>query len=168
MIRHVPGGICTTWVFEHLKEKQRVYFSGPYGQFRLTDSDVPVLFVAGGSGMAPIWSILQDMRERGNTRRATYFFGALTQKDLFLAEELKRLQDECEWFTYVPALSRDPDGSGWEGERGLITDVVARHVPDCSAHEAYLCGSPGLIDASVKVLTSHGMKQERIFYDKFA
>jgi Na+-transporting NADH:ubiquinone oxidoreductase subunit F len=168
MIRRVPGGICTTWVFDHLKEEQRVYLSGPYGQFRLSDTDAPVLFIAGGSGMAPIWSMLQDMREKENVRSATYFFGALTQTDLFLVDELNALQRACEWFTYVPALSREPDNSGWDGERGLITDVLARHVPDSSAHEAYLCGSPGMIDACLQVLKGGGMAEEKVFYDKFA
>lgn len=168
-IRLVPEGICTTWVFEHMKEGDEVYLSGPYGEFHLSDTDAPALFIAGGSGMAPIWSILRDLKARGGTsRKMMYFFGALTQKDLFYVDELKALENEFDDFTFVPALSNEPDDSDWKGDRGLITDVLDRHVPDTSACEAYLCGSPGMIDASVKVLTKNGLKEENIFYDKFA
>jgi Na+-transporting NADH:ubiquinone oxidoreductase subunit F len=167
MIRLVPNGICTTWVFEHLKEGQSVHLSGPYGEFRLTDTEAPILFIAGGSGMAPIWSMLRDMEERGIRRQATYFFGALTQRDLFLVEELSEMARRNDWFTFVPALSKEPEESDWKGERGLITDVLRRHMPDTSAYEGYLCGSPGMINACIAVLKEGGMPEEKIYYDKF-
>lgn len=168
MIRRVPEGICTTWVFDYLQEGNELYFSGPYGDFNLSETDAPIIFIAGGSGMAPIWSIIQYMVEEGIQRNAVYFFGALTQKDLFYADELTKIAESFEWFKFVPALSREPEDSDWQGERGLITDVVKRYFPDTSAHEGYLCGSPGMIDACISVLTEGGMPEERIYYDKFA
>ena len=118
--------------------------------------------------MAPIWSIVRDMKEKGIARPTTYFFGALTQRDLFFLDEFKQLEKDCPWLKFVPALSKEPADSGWTGERGLITEVVARHFPDASQHEAYLCGSPGMIDASVAVLTKNGMPEQNVFYDKFS
>jgi len=168
IIRRVPDGICTTWVFDHLEQGQTVSFSGPYGEFHLSDTDAPLLFIAGGSGMAPIWSMLWDMKEKGIRRKATYFFGAVTQRDLFFVDELHQLENEVPDFTCVPALSNEPEDSDWKGERGLITEVVGRHYPDCSQHEAYLCGSPGMINACINVLTEGGMPEDRIFYDEFA
>ncbi len=168
VIRLVPDGICTTWVFEILREGDSVQFSGPYGEFRLSDSDRPCLFIAGGSGMAPIWSMLRDMKEKRSRRSAVYFFGALTQADLFYTEPLRQLEKELPDFRYVPALSREPPESDWSGERGMITDVLARRIPDMAEYEAYLCGSPGMIDAAIKVLQSGGIPPDRIFYDKFA
>ncbi len=168
VIRLVPDGICTTWVFEVLKQGDPVSFSGPYGEFCLSDTERPCLFVAGGSGMAPIWSMLRDMREKGNQRSATYFFGALTQADLFYVDELRQLAQSVDWFQFVPALSNEPPDSAWDGERGLITEVIARRQPDTSACEAYLCGSPGMIDAAVRVLTAGGMPEDQVYYDKFA
>ncbi len=169
IIRKVPDGICTTWVFDHLKEGQELFFSGPYGFFHLSDTDAPVICIAGGSGMAPIWSIIRDMKEKGISHRpTTYFFGALTQRDLFFLDEFRQLEKACPWLQFVPALSKEPDDSGWSGERGLITDVVGRHFPDASQHEAYLCGSPGMIDASIAVLRNNGMPEENVFYDKFS
>lgn len=168
MVRKVPSGICTTWVFEHLMEGQEVTFSGPYGKFHISGTNTEIVFIAGGSGMAPIWGMLRDLRERGIVRKSTYFFGALTQKDLFFVDELTKFQQDAPWFRFVPALSNELAESDWKGERGLITDVVARYMPDCLNHEAYLCGSPGMIDACIKVLKKGGMTEDRIFYDKFA
>ncbi len=167
-IRLVPDGICTTWVFDHLQEKQEIRFSGPYGKFQLTDSEVPIICIAGGSGMAPIRSILQDMQEKGIQRAASYFFGARTQKDLFYTKELEQLEKDLASFKFIPALSAEPEDSDWQGERGMITEVVARYFPDCSKHEAYLCGSPGMVNACVDFLSGAGMAESKIFYDKFA
>lgn len=168
MIRKVPNGICTTWVFDHLKEGDEVNLSGPYGEFHLRPTEAPIIFIAGGSGMAPIWSMLRTMKEKGSNRKAQYFFGAQTQRDLFLVDELKQLESDLSGFSFIPALSNEPQDSGWNGDSGLITDVVARHVPDASQHEAYLCGSPGMINACINVLTKAGMPEENVYYDKFA
>ncbi|MBN2601639.1 MAG: oxidoreductase, partial [Candidatus Marinimicrobia bacterium] len=96
------------------------------------------------------------------------FFGARTQKDLFYLDELRTLEKELPWFTFIPALSAEPEDSDWKGARGRITDIVKKFFPDCSHHEAYLCGSPGMIDASIEVLTKAGMPEAKIFFDKFA
>jgi Na+-transporting NADH:ubiquinone oxidoreductase subunit F len=127
-----------------------------------------MLFIAGGSGMAPVWSVLQDLRQKNCGRRIFYFFGALTQKDLFLTDELYKLEKELPAFKFIPALSNEPADRSWQGERGLITDVVGRRIPDCSGYEAYLCGSPGMINACIAVLKKGGMSGGRVFYDKFA
>jgi Na+-transporting NADH:ubiquinone oxidoreductase subunit F len=167
MIRKVPNGICTGWIFDVLKEGDKVYFTAPYGDFKLSDSSAPAIFIAGGSGMGPLWSMLQDVREKGKQRTIHYFFGALTQRDLFLVNELTDMQKELPGFTFIPALSNEPETSDWKGERGLITDVVGRFMPSCGECEAYLCGSPGMIGACIKVLTQGGMPGEKIYFDKF-
>ena len=167
-VRLVPDGICTTWVFDYLKEKDELYFSGPYGDFVLSETDLSVIFMAGGSGMAPIYSLIHYMIENNINRNATYFFGARTQKDLFYVDELKKLEEEHSWLTFVPVLSAEPEDSGWKGERGLVTDALDRHFKECSEYEAYLCGSPGMVNACEKKLISKGIKEGAIFYDKFA
>jgi len=167
-IRLVPNGICTTYVFNHLKEGDKVTINGPYGEFYLRDTDRDIIFIAGGSGMAPIKSILYNMAENNNPRKATYFFGARAVRDLFLVEEMRELEKKLPNFTFVPALSAPLPEDDWKGETGLITEVLERYLKSGDNREAYLCGSPGMIDASVKVLTSKGVPEELIFYDKFA
>ena len=100
-------------------------------------------------------------------RKATYFFGARSKEDLFYTEELKDLARRYPHFRYVPALSEPKPTDQWEGEVGLITQVVERCVGDGSNAEAYLCGPQPMIDASLRVLTGKGMRKEDILYDKF-
>ncbi|MFA5570075.1 MAG: 2Fe-2S iron-sulfur cluster binding domain-containing protein [Sphaerochaetaceae bacterium] len=168
MIRLVPNGICTTYVHEHLKEGEQVTINGPYGDFFLRDTDRPIICIAGGSGMAPIKSILLDMAEKGSKRKARYFFGARTRKDLFYVEEMGALEERLHDYKFIPALSEPQEEDNWEGEVGLITDVVHRLTEDASGSEAYLCGSPGMIDACIAVLKDLGMPEEHIYFDKFS
>ena len=107
------------------------------------------------------------MKEQSIERKAMYFFGARTQRDLFLVDEMKQLEKELFDFAFVPALSEPEAADNWDGETGLITDVVDRHTQDASQMEAYLCGSPFMIDACIAVLTKNGMPEANIFYDKF-
>lgn len=167
VIRYVPNGMVTTYVFKHLKEGDKAKLIGPFGEFFLRDTDREIICIAGGSGLAPIRSIILDMVDRGiNNRKATFFFGAISQRDLYYVEEFKAIENQHPWFKFVPALSKDPGNHPYEN--GLITDVVARHYGNLANMEAYLCGSPGMIDACDKVLTSKGMPREQIFYDKFS
>jgi len=168
IVRLVPGGICTTWVFQHLSEGDEVHFTGPYGEFRLSETDAPMVWIAGGSGMAPFWSLLRHMKTHGIERQTRYFFGAVSKRDMFFLDEMKQLEEELSWFRFIPALSGDEPEGEWDGERGLITEVVGRHVDSGDGLEAYLCGSPGMIDASIAVLHEKGIPDERIYFDKFA
>lgn len=169
-IRYVPNGLCTTYVHKYLKEGEKIKINGPYGDFFLRDTESDIICIAGGSGMAPIKSILYNMYEQGNTRKISYFFGARNKRDLFLVEELRKLEKKMPNFKFIPALSRPEEEDNWTGETGLITDIVDKYIKNSTSDitEAYLCGSPGMIDACVNVLTANGVKEEKIYYDKFA
>ena len=167
VIRYVPNGILTTYVFNHLKKGDKARLIGPFGDFYLRDSEREIVCIAGGSGLAPIRSIILDMIDRKITnRKTTFFFGAVTRKDLYYVEEFKKLEEENDWFSFVPALSKDDSDHPYRN--GLVTDVVADNYESLAEAEGYLCGSPGMINACVKVLTSKGMPEERIYYDKFS
>lgn len=166
-IRLVPNGICTTYVHKYLKEGDKVTINGPYGDFYLRDTEREVVCIAGGSGMAPIKAILLDMLDKGINRRVRYFFGARTKKDLFLLDEMKELEQKLPNFKFIAALSEPEPEDNWDGEVGLITDVLDRHMESGENVEGYLCGSPGMIDACVKVLTKNGVPEELIYFDKF-
>jgi Na+-transporting NADH:ubiquinone oxidoreductase subunit F len=167
-IRYVPNGICTTYVHKHLKVGDTVTLNGPYGEFGLTDSGAEMLCIAGGSGMAPIKSILHEMARTRSPRRCRYFFGARARRDLFLLEPMRELEKALPDFRFIPALSNPDPADAWEGETGRVTEVVARHVQDASQAEAFLCGSPLMIDACIQVLRDKGMPDSKIFYDKFS
>lgn len=168
MIRQVYKGAATTFVHKALMEKDTIDIDGPFGDFYLQeDSNKDIICIAGGSGMAPIRSILYRLEDLGMKRKVKYFFGARTQKDLFLTEELMELSKRFPNFEYIPALSHADDDETWQGERGLITDVVRRIAGDLTDSEAYLCGSPGMIDACITVLQELNMPEEEIRFDKF-
>lgn len=174
MIRLVPNGICTTWVHRYLKTGDKVSMTGPYGEFYLHDSEREIICIAGGSGMAPIRSILADIERRFPSepalasRRCRYFFGAVSKRDLFLLDEMQRLEKALPGFSFIQALSAPKPEDEWQGETGLITDVVRRHLGSTSSEaEAYLCGSPGMIKACISVLRECGIAEDRIYYDSF-
>lgn len=171
VIRKVPGGICTTYVFKHLKQADEVLINGPYGEFRLSETQAPMIFIAGGSGIAPIKCLLHQIKNEGIKRKGVFFFGVRALKDLFMVDEMREFEKAIPDFRFIPALSQPEEGDKWDGELGRITDVVKKNMDsesDASSYEGYLCGSPGMIDASVNVLTSFGISEDKIYYDKFS
>jgi len=168
IIRLVPGGICTTYCFEYLKVGDEVKMNGPYGDFRLSDTDAPIVFIAGGSGMAPIKCMLHHMKNTGNKRKATYYFGTNIVKELFLTDLMRDFESELTDFRFVPVVVEPEQDKNWDVETGLVTEAIQRVLKNASESEAYLCGSPGMIDATIKILHELGMNDDRIFYDKFA
>jgi len=143
--------------------------TGPYGVFTLRDSSPRrLVFIGGGAGMAPIMSLLRSMAERGTTRPATFYYGARTPDDLFALDELRRLEGRLPGLHFVPALSDATDASGWNGEAGLITDVVDRlEDGDLAEVDAYLCGPPPMVDAAIALLERRGCPESHIYFDKF-
>jgi len=168
IIRRVPSGIMTTYVFDHLKPGQPIFFNGPHGDFFLRPGAARPVFIAGGSGIAPIKSIILDNPTDVSRRNGIFFFGAVQRRDLALLDMMNDFASRQPPFKYVPALSKPAETDAWNGERGLITEVVDRFIQPGEAAEGYLCGSPGMIDACVAVLKKKGIPEDRIFYDKFS
>ncbi|PKK96681.1 MAG: oxidoreductase [Tenericutes bacterium HGW-Tenericutes-3] len=169
IIRMVPKGQATGFVHKALEVGDKITVTGPFGHFYLQeDSNREMICIAGGSGKAPIRSILYYLKDRGMQRKVKYFFGAKSKADLYYTEEFMELAKEFPNFQYIPALSSPLPEDDWKGEIGLITDVVDRFTQDLSDAEAYLCGSPGMINACVNVLNKHDIKPDNVFYDKFS
>jgi Na+-transporting NADH:ubiquinone oxidoreductase subunit F len=167
LVRLVPQGICTTYMHEHLKEGDEVELTGPYGEFYPRPEAKGYVMIAGGSGLAPMRSIILDSFERGLDKEMWFFFGAVTGKDLYYVDYFKDLAKEHENLHFIPALSAPRPEDGWTGETGLITEVVARTMPGITDLHGLLCGSPGMINACIGVLKKKGMTDDRIFFDKF-
>jgi Na+-transporting NADH:ubiquinone oxidoreductase subunit F len=168
IIKKVPEGLCTTYIHEYLKEGDTVFFTGPFGDFVIRDTQNDMLFVAGGSGKAPIKSMLEFLNTHDSKRRMIYFFGARTEKDLYLTELFVKLEKELKNFVYVPILSRPEENSGWKGKTGYIMPYLKENIKDAAHTEAYLCGSPGMIDAVKKELHELKISDDNIFYDSFS
>ena len=168
VIRIVPGGIASTYL-HNLNVGDAVRFTGPYGEFRLSeDPDVEIVCVGGGCGMAPMKSIIHSIYKRWPDRTCWLFFGCRTTRDVFCLEEYQRLAEEHPNFHVVYALS-DPLGPGeqWDGETGFIHLSVDKHLDPGVRRQAFLCGPPPMIEAVMRVLEDKGLGEDDIFYDKF-
>lgn len=165
-VRHVPGGLMSTVIHEQPLTGRRVSLQGAAGDFWLRDDDTPLVLVAGGSGLAPILALLEAAADRGVRRPVTLLFGARRKRDLYALDRIAALVDR--WparFRYVPVLSEASDDSDWDGETGLVTDLLAEHTP-AGAH-GYLCGPPGMVDAGVARLEALGIDAAHIHVDRF-
>lgn len=171
-VRKVPGGRFTEWLFDQNRQGTRLSVSGPYGEFYLRPAagsrPAPIVCVAGGSGMAPILSLLEQASWAGESRDVIYLFGARTQKDLYAKKDIERLQ--AGWrgsLTFVQVLSEEPADSNWQGKRGWVTDALEDFKLEWPEVQAYLCGPPAMIDAAIGKFGQLGVQQENIRFDKF-
>ncbi len=167
IIRRVPDGICTTWVHDYLKEGDIVDITGPYGDFFIRDTEADIIYVAGGSGKAPIKSMLEDLAEKGTDRRMAYFFGAQSKRDLYLTEEMHSYEEKFADFTYYPVLSSPTEEDKWDGRTGFVMPYFKEFIKDPKNTEAYLCGSPRMIDAVCAELEKMGVPKDKIYFDSF-
>ena len=144
---------------------------GPFGTcFRREGRTGPMLLIGGGSGMSPLWSILTDHVASGEQRPIRFFYGARTRADLFLLDQFKSFEHQLQDFKFIPALSAASEADGWDGQTGLIHDVVSRTLRAEQLDgemDAYACGPPPMIDAVLPVLQMAGVEPERIYFDKF-
>jgi propane monooxygenase reductase component len=174
IIKVYPDGLFSHFLDTQVAVGDKLDLTGPFGVFTLREGhDADLIFVGGGAGMAPILSLLRSMAERGIERKATYYYGARRRRDLCFEEELRAFERSLPGFRYVPALSEpadpaDPAGAdAWDGEVGLITDVVKSREDDLRGAHAYVCGPPPMVEAALPMLARLGVEEKNIYYDKF-
>jgi Na+-transporting NADH:ubiquinone oxidoreductase subunit F len=160
-------GLATTFIHEVLREGDEVSINGPYGEFYLRGSEREIFFVATGSGLAPIMSMLYQMAEEENPRKATLIFGARHKKDLFYVEEIEALEQRIRHLEVIFTLSRPQEEDRWDGEQGRVTNVLEKTIIYGENKEAYLCGNPAMVESCQELLTKKGIPQELIFFDIF-
>ncbi len=171
IIKIYPDGAFSSALDKELKIGDELDIKGPYGIcFRHENRSGQMILVGGGSGMAPLWSIVNDLVRSGEQRPLTFFYGARTQRDLFYLDRIEAIGKVLPDFRFIPALSNEPAGTDWKGETGFIHEVVARHLRGADIDdqaEAYCCGPPPMIEATVPVLQVSGVEPERIHMEKF-
>jgi NAD(P)H-flavin reductase/ferredoxin len=169
-IRKVPGGRFTEWLFKDAKIGDSLDVTAPFGEFMLRESSAPILCIAGGSGLAPVLSLLQGaLLSLKRPREVTLVFGARSQRDLYMLDAIDALRRE--WpvrFDFVPILADEPAGSAWAGRRGMIGDHLADVLgASLALQQAYLCGPPGMIDSCIGTLEAGRVSASDIHFDKF-
>ena len=169
-IRHLPGGTFTDFVFgvdptKALKERDILRFEGPLGSFFLReDSDKPIIFVASGTGFAPIKAMIEHIRHEGIERPIHLYWGGRRPADLYQDSLCKEWQASMKNFTYVPVVSDAIESDQWNGRTGFVHTAALTDFPDMSGHQVYACGAPIVIQSALKDFTSQCQLPEEEFY----
>jgi propane monooxygenase reductase subunit len=160
MIKRYPGGRLSGMLEQELKPGDEIQFTGPYGAFHLRrSSDRPVLMIAGGSGMAPVLSILRQLASEGCERPVRFFYGARTDEDVFHLEEIAELRKRLADFEFTPVVG----GFVHEAVDAWLEGNEAYATPD-----VYMCGPPPMLEAAEPMLIEkRKVDEQRIFQDKF-
>jgi len=167
-IRHVPGGTFSEYVFSQMQEKAILRFEGPLGTFFLReDSDKPIVFLATGTGFAPIKSIVEHALHSGTQRPLTLYWGARHLPDIYLYDLPMQWQQAHGNFKFVPVLSQPGVADHWTGRVGHVQDCVLEDFADVSGVQVYACGSPSMVENAHRQLVAAGLPDEEFYSDAF-
>jgi propane monooxygenase reductase component len=161
IVKRYPDGRFSSLLDGAIAPGDELRFTGPYGAFHLRKTERPILMVAGGSGMAPILSLLRTLAAARSDRPVRFFYGARTEQDLFYVDLIRELGAGLPDFEFMPVLSETDrfvhEAAGEHLESGAMSDP-----------EIYMCGPPPMIDAMIELATErHGIDEGQIFHDKF-
>ena len=172
-VRNYPGGTFAEHVFTQMKEKDILRFEGPFGTFFLReDSDKPIIFVASGTGFAPVKSILEHVfhvrNSSGNDRQMVLYWGNRTRPDLYLPNLAGGWQQEHDNFTFIPVLSDPEPPDSWSGRTGLVHQAVMQDFDNLAGYQVYACGAPAMVEAAHRDFTQlRRLPEEEFFSDAF-
>jgi len=166
-VRNISGGSFTHHVFNEMKERDILRIKGPLGTFFLReDSDKPIIFVASGTGFAPIKSIIEHALHIGIKRTMHFYWGARKLADLYMLEKARKW--ETSGIKFTPVLSEALSTDNWKGRTGFVHSAVMEDYPDLSAYQVYACGAPVVVEAAHRDYTALcKLSNEEFFSDAF-
>lgn len=169
LIKRLPGGQFSPWLFEADRTGTRFWVEGPFGVMEVDEPDRDGLCVAGGTGLAPILSIVGDRLRRSSTAKFTIVLGVRGSGDRFAEDHLQRLSAMAPGrVRVVTVLSHEPAGSSWTGPRGLVTDVLGPELGiDFRKVASFTCGNLAMVDAVESRLAALGVSPDRMHADRF-
>jgi NAD(P)H-flavin reductase/ferredoxin/quinol-cytochrome oxidoreductase complex cytochrome b subunit len=166
-VRRIPGGRFTGHVFTEAKVGDTLRFEGPFGDFTLTESVHPIVFVAGATGFAPIKSIVEDAFARGIERPMWLYWGVRKREDLYALDLAERWQREHPQLHFEPVLSDADPADGWTGRTGMVHEAMLQDFPDLHGFEVYVCGSVKMVEAAVPAFLAQGLGETFCHTDAF-
>jgi CDP-4-dehydro-6-deoxyglucose reductase len=167
-VRHVPGGLFSEQVFTRMQEKDLLRFQGPLGTFVVREeSERPIIFVAGGTGFAPIKAMIEHALHRDTRRPMHLYWGVRARRDLYLHDLAQVWAQVHANLLYTPVLSEPLPEDSWRGRTGWAHAAVLQDYPDLRAHEVYASGPPPMIEAVKQTFAAHGLAAGALFYDSF-
>lgn len=172
-VRHMPGGLFTDHVFgagaTQMKEREIMRLEGPFGSFFLREeSNKPIVFLASGTGFAPIKAIIEHMIEQNIDRPVVLYWGGRRPQDLYMDDLARGWEQQLPRFKYVPVVSDALAQDGWRGRTGFVHKAVMDDTPDLSGHEVYACGAPIVVESARRDFVSEcGLPEDAFFADAF-
>jgi CDP-4-dehydro-6-deoxyglucose reductase len=167
-VRHVAGGGFTSWVSDALKEGDALRIEGPLGTFvPREDSERPMIFMAGGTGFAPVKAILEHFLALDTRRAIDLYWGARNAADLYMRAHAEQWAAAAHALRFHAVLS-DVEQAAMAGLRtGLVHEAVLEDYPDLSGHDVYMSGPPAMIDAGRRLFVDAGLPEDRLYFDSF-
>ena len=170
-VRHVPGGFFSDQLFTQFKGREILRLEGPLGTFFLREeSDKPIIFVAGGTGFAPIKAVIEHALHHhvDQHRPMVLYWGVRARRDLYLPDLPGKWQRDGANFTFIPVLSDPEPDDAWPGRTGFVHQAVLDDFADLSGYQVYACGGPAMIDVARKTFTgTRGLPTDAFFADSF-
>lgn len=172
-VRHMPGGVFTDHVFgagaTQMKEREIMRFEGPFGSFFLREeTQKPIVFLASGTGFAPIKAIIESMIERGVQRKAVLYWGARRPHDLYMDELARGWASALPDFEYIPVVSDALAEDQWVGRTGFVHQSVIEDFSDLSGYEVYACGAPVVVESARRDFKAQcGLPDDCFYADAF-
>jgi CDP-4-dehydro-6-deoxyglucose reductase len=168
-IRHMPGGKFTDHVFGAMKEKEILRIEGPFGSFYLREeSTKPIVFLASGTGFAPIKAIIEHMKLKNIQRPAALYWGGRRPADLYLTDWLHMQLADLPNLKFVPVVSDALPQDQWTGRTGFVHQAVLQDLPDLSGHQVYACGAPVVVDSARRDFVAQArLPEDEFFADAF-
>ena len=148
-IRHMPGGKFTDTVFSTMKEKEILRVEGPFGSFFLReDSTKPMIFLASGTGFAPLKALLEQLQHTQSKREVSLYWGGRRPSDLYMQNWIHAQLENMPHVRYIPVVSDATTEDCWTGRTGFVHRAVLQDFPDLSKHQVYACGAPIMVDSA--------------------
>ena len=168
-IRHIDGGRFTDKLFSgEVGAKSILRIEGPHGGFYLReDSERPMIFIAGGTGFAPVKGIIEHAFAEGIKRPMYLYWGVRTRADLYMLELAEKWAAEHADFHFVPVLSEASTECHWDGRTGYVTDAIMADFDNLSGYDLYASGAPAMVYAGRDAFVTKGMDSERYYSDAF-
>ncbi|MEX4010038.1 2Fe-2S iron-sulfur cluster-binding protein [Neoaquamicrobium sediminum] len=165
-VRRVPGGETSTHIALNLKVGDTLQVDGPFGSSYLREMHTgPILCIAGGSGLAPIKSIVETALEHGMKQPIHIYVGARSERDLYLVDHFETLSRRHHNLSVSAVLSDASPQSIWR--TGFVTDAVAEDLRDLDGWKAYVAGPPAMVDAAFQILSDRGLRTQDLHADVF-
>ena len=165
-VRRAAGGEFSERLFDQDPVNSLLTIEGPLGQFVYRPSAAPMLMVGGGTGIAPLLSILRHVIENGMERDMTLYWGVRSERDLYAHGALEALAARPPArLRYVPVLS-EPSPE-WPGSRGFVHEAVLEDIDALDTYDVYTAGPPAMIAAVRKEFGARGVAADRLFFDSF-